>query len=184
MFLFVSYSFHKKYENEKWKNKAGQFANKNPSQSARILSEDGCLVLEAGMDRLVFSIFSSISVTHAIFSVANLTSKMYKYDIKKQSYNSEHRKEFDSTSIWLWKSLPQRPRPLQYGRGIEKEINIVLKGSIYNHSLLQKGVKQHNNKDLRCRVSKNKLRNTQTIFSLNDLNIWNPDSAGRLDGHI
>ena len=131
------------------------------------------------MDRLVFSIFSSISVT-----CANLTSKMYKYNIKKQSHDYKYRKEFDSTSIWLWKSLPQRPRPLQYGRGIEKEINIVLKSSIYNHSLLQKGVKQHNNKDLRRRVSKNKLRNTQTIFSLNDLNIWNPDSAGRLDGHI
>ena len=131
------------------------------------------------MDRLVFSIFSSRSVT-----CANLTSKMQKYNIKKQSHDYKYRKEFDSTSIGLWKSLPQRPRPLQYGRGIEKEINIVLKSSIYNHSLLQKGVKQHNNKDLRRRVSKNKLRNTQTIFSLNDLNIWNPDSAGRQDGHI
>ena len=104
---------------------------------------------------------------------------MYKYNIKKQSHDYKYRKEFDSTSIWLWKSPPQRPRPLQYGRGIEKEINIVLKSSIYNHSLLQKGVKQHNNKDLRRRVWKNKLRNTQTIFSLNDLNIWNPDSAVR-----
>ena len=109
---------------------------------------------------------------------------MYKYNIKKQFHDYKYRKEFDSTSIWLWKSLPQRPRPLQYGWGVEKEINIVLKSSIYNHSLLQKGVKQHNNKDLRRRVSKNKLRNMQTIFSLNDLNIWNPDSAGRLDGHI
>ena len=160
------------------KTQQGNLQIKDHSQSARILSEDGCLVLEAGMDRLLFSTFSSISVT-----CANLTSKMYKYNIKKQSHDYEYRKEFDSTSIWLWKSLPQRPRPLQYGRGIEKEINIVLKSSIYNHSLLQKGVKQHNNKDLRRRVSKNKLRNTQTIFSLNDLNIWNPDSAGRLNGH-
>ena len=34
------------------------------------------------MDRLVFSIFSSISVT-----CANLTSKMYKDNIKKQSHD-------------------------------------------------------------------------------------------------